>query len=477
VIRFRPKHVRTRLTLLYMSVLAVVLILFWMGTAGLLFWQLRAQLSHYAVQDVETVEGLLFFAPDGSLKLRDDYHNHPESRRVLERFLEVLSPSGAVLFRNERLGSRWLGGALLPGEGIGGYSLRSIRLSDGTRVRLVSRRHSIQNRPTIIRLGYDEEPIWHNVDELLAASVVVLPLTLVLAGFAGYALARRALRPLQTMASRAEAITSERLDERLPVDNPMDEIGQLARVFNTTLARLEHSFNRLRQFTSDASHELRTPLTAMRSVGEVALQEDGSAAEYRDVIGSMLEEVNRLTRLIDSLLTMSRADANAVQFHTTTFPIFEIATESAALLQVLMEEKTQTMLLTGDRRAAVQGDRLFLRQALVNLLHNAVKYSPEGGTIALDVRSTGDGRVLLAITDSGPGIAAEEIEKVFDRFYRVDKSRSRDRGGAGLGLAIAEWAVQAHGGQIQVESTFGKGSTFRVSLPEAAVSAQIPLSR
>jgi signal transduction histidine kinase len=191
----------------------------------------------------------------------------------------------------------------------------------------------------------------------------------------------------------------------------------------------------------------------------------------------MLEEVNRLTRLIDSLLTMSRADANAVQFHTTTFPIFEIATESAALLQVLMEEKTQTMLLTGDRRAAVQGDRLFLRQALVNLLHNAVKYSPEGGTIALDVRSTGDGRVLLAITDSGPGIAAEEIEKVFDRFYRVDKSRSRDRGGAGLGLAIAEWAVQAHGGQIQVESTFGKGSTFRVSLPEAAVSAQIPLSR
>lgn len=466
MIHFRPKHVRTRLTLLYVSVLAVVLVLFWAGIAALLFWQLRAQLSHYSVQDVETVEGLLYFAPDGSLRLHEEYHNHPESRRVLERFLEVLTPDGAVLFRNERLGNRHLGGPLFEGEGVGGYSLRTVRLADGTRVRLVSRRHSIQGRPIIIRLGYDEERIWHSVNELLAASLVVLPLTLVLAGFAGYALARRALRPLQTMAARAEAITSERLDERLPVDNPMDEIGQLARVFNRTLARLEQSFSQLRQFTSDASHELRTPLTAMRSVGEVALQENGTAADYRDVIGSMLEEVNRLTRLIDSLLTMSRADANAVQFHTSKFPVFEIATESAALLQVLVEEKSQTLRVTGDRHAAVEGDRLFLRQALVNLLHNAVKYSPEGGTISVEVRGERDGRVMLEVTDSGPGIAAEDLEHVFDRFYRVDKSRSRDGGGAGLGLSIAQWAVKAHDGAIEVESEPGRGSTFRIWLPD-----------
>ena len=465
MIRFRPKHVRTRLTILYMGVLGAVLILFWAGTAALLFWQLRTQLSHYAVQDVETVEGLMYFTPEGRLQMNEDYHNHPESRRVLERLLEVLAPDGKVLYRNERLGKRPLGGPLFEGEGVGGYSLRSVRLPDGTRVRMVSRRHSINKRPTIIRLGYDEESIWHSVDELLAASVVVLPLTLVLAGFAGYALARRALLPLQTMAARAAAITSERLDERLPVDNPMDEIGQLARVFNSTLTRLEQSFKQLRQFTSDASHELRTPLTAMRSVGEVALQENGTAAQYRDVIGSMLEEVNRLTRLIDSLLTMSRADANAVQFHTSTFPVYEIVTEAAALLQVLVEEKAQTMVVSGDRRASVQGDRLFLRQALVNLLHNAVKYSPEGGTIAVNIHTGVGSHVVIEVRDSGPGIAAEDLDKVFDRFYRVDKSRSRDLGGAGLGLAIAQWAVQAHHGTIEVDSTEGEGSTFRITLP------------
>ena len=464
----RPRHVRSRLTLWYVCVLAGLLLLFAGGACLLLFRQLRTQLDRYNVQDVETVEGLLYFTPDGRLQMREDYHNHPESKLVLERLLEVRAPDGAVLYRNKRLGSRTLGGALFPGEGVGGYSIRAERLSDGTGVRMVSRRHSIDGHPTIIRLAYGEEHLWLHIEELIAASLIALPFTLALAGLAGYALARRTLAPLELMARRAEEITSERLHERLPVENPDDELGQLARAFNNTLARLEQSFEQLKRFTSDASHELRTPLASMRSVGEVGLQKDGSREEYRDIIGSMLEEVSRLTRLVESLLTISRADAGALEFHPSVFSLLELARESAALLEVLMEEKQQRLILEGDAGALVRGDRLFLRQSLMNIIHNAVKYSPVGGAIAVRVRNDGAGRLAVEITDSGPGIPSEHLTKVFDRFYRVDGSRSRNEGGAGLGLAIANWAVEAHGGKIGLESTPGAGSTFRISLPAAS---------
>ena len=200
----------------------------------------------------------------------------------------------------------------------------------------------------MIRLAYSEDPLFAHIDDLLLASLLALPLTLVISGLAGYLLARRALAPLEEMTRRAQEITSERLHERLPIDNRDDEIGQLASVFNSTLARLEQSFDQLRRFTSDASHELRTPLAAMRSVGEVGLHKDGSREEYRDIIGSMLEEVNRLTRLVDSLLAISRADSGVVQFHVSVFSLLELAREATALFEVLMEEKSQKLVLAGD---------------------------------------------------------------------------------------------------------------------------------
>jgi signal transduction histidine kinase len=179
----------------------------------------------------------------------------------------------------------------------------------------------------------------------------------------------------------------------------------------------------------------------------------------------MLEEVNRLTRLVDNLLTLSRADAGAVPFQRSRFAVLELANEALGLLHVLIEEKSQTVLLTGGADIEMEGDRLFLRQALLNVLHNAVQYCPSGAAINVSVRRTGEGQVLLEISDNGPGIPAEHARHIFDRFYRVDKSRSRQRGGAGLGLSIAQWAVQAHGGQIALDSKPGFGATFRIFIP------------
>ncbi|MGA2880079.1 MAG: ATP-binding protein [Bryobacteraceae bacterium] len=464
----RPKHVRTRLTLWYVLVLAGVLVLSWGLTASFLFLQMRSQMDHYAVQDIETVEGLLYFDSNGSLILREDYHNHPESKQVLERLVEVRSSSGSVLYRNERLGDQSLGGNPIPHEGEGGYSIRSARLAGGITVRMASRRHTLNGRPILIRLGYSEETIWTRFDELSVASLLALPIVLALAGLGGYLLAKRALTPLEEMASRAEQITSDRLQERLPTGDVDDELGHLARVFNNLLGRLEHSFQQLRRFTSDASHELRTPLTSIRSVGEVALQKDGTREEYRDTIGSMLEEVNRLTALVDSLLTISRADAGRIQLHPTVFSAMDLAREAAGLFEVLVEEKGQRIAVEGDEGARVKGDRVFLRQALVNIIHNAVKHSPAGGTISVGVYCEPAGGIRLEVADSGPGIAPEHSEKIFDRFYRVDESRSREGGGAGLGLSIARWAVRVHGGDILLLTTPGRGCLFQICLPPAA---------
>jgi heavy metal sensor kinase len=270
------------------------------------------------------------------------------------------------------------------------------------------------------------------------------------------------------MARHAAKISAERLDDRLTISNPDDELGHLGQAFNMTLGRLEESFDQLRRFTADASHELRTPLTAIRSVGEVALQKAGSVPYYRDIIGSMLEEVNRLTRLVESLLTISRADAGQIELHQTTVNALELVQEAAALLESLAEEKHQTVVVEGNPTLNVWADRLILRQAVINLLDNAVKYSPVGGKIHVDV-SVDNHTVLVAFRDSGPGIPVEHRDKVFERFYRVDKARTRAEGGTGLGLSIVKWAVSVNGGSIEFDSEDGPGCTFTMRLPASKI--------
>ncbi len=268
------------------------------------------------------------------------------------------------------------------------------------------------------------------------------------------------------MTARARQITAEHLEERLPVENPNDEFGQLAGVVNDALDRLEGAFLTLRRFTADASHELRTPLTAIRSVGEVGLREHRSEAEYREMVGSILEETERLTTMVDSLLLLSRADAGKGDLRPAPMSLDELAGEVAADLAVLAEEKRQEVRVEAPAAVAVVADRPAVRQAVINLLDNAIKYSPDGAVIRLVVGRDGPNAVLEVI-DDGPGIAPEHLPHVFERFYRADRARSRASGSAGLGLSIATWAIESSGGRIAVESEVSRGSTFRIELPAA----------
>jgi heavy metal sensor kinase len=247
------------------------------------------------------------------------------------------------------------------------------------------------------------------------------------------------------------------------VANPSDELGHLATVINSVLDRLEESFERLRRFTADASHDLRTPLAALRTVGEVGLQKSRSPADYQDTIGSMLEEVGRLTRLVENLLTLSRADQRQVQPALSVFSLNEVVREAGNVIEVLAEEKGQTFTMRLEDEVAVRGDRVLLRQAILNVLHNAVKYSPVEGSVSVWLSHTRD-RAQVRISDNGPGIAREHHERIFDRFYRVDVSRTGEGGGAGLGLSIAKWALELQGGSIAVEEN-ATGSTFCLDLP------------
>ena len=470
--RFRPRYIRDRLTLWYVGIFGAVLGIYICGACILQYWQLSDQLHHAEIQDLETVEGLLYFTPDGRLLLHEDYHSHPQSRLLLDRYMEVLSPAGQVLFRNDRLHGMDLGGAPTPGEGEVGYESKRMHLADGTRALGISHLHILQGKPLIIRLAYSTEPLTERLFEFIGLLLLAMPAALIVAGFAGYRVAGKALNPLEEMAQKTEQITAQRLNERIPVDNPDDEFGHMSRVLNGLLSRLGESFEKLQYFTSDVSHELRTPLAAIRSVGEVALQDEHSPEKYRDIIGSMLEEVARLTAMIDTLLTIAHADSGAVELHLTTFKLNDLVQESVAVVGVLAEDKKQTILVAGNSQLSVSADRSFLRMAVINLLDNAVKYSPAGCNIQVSVRDSERAPdraslVGVVIEDEGPGIPEDKAERVFDRFYRVDEGRTRDAGGAGLGLAIAKWAVEAHGGAISLTPRLPHGSVFSIWLPIA----------
>jgi heavy metal sensor kinase len=461
---FWPQHVRTRLTLWYVAVLAGVLLIYGGSTCAIVLLQLRSQVDHLASEDLETVEGFLRFGSDGRLGLRNDYRYHPDSRETQQRFLEVRGEDGTLLYRNEGLGDRTLGGKPEPGEGADSYSHRSSRLSDGMRIRLISRRHVIGGQSVLIRVGFSEEPMWERFWQIVLGLVVGLPLALGLAGLGGYFLAKRALGPVERMALRAREINAEHLGARIDVENPRDELGLLAQTFNETLSRLERSFEQLKRFTSDASHELRTPLTAIRSVGEVGLQQDGDRDHYREVIGSMLEETGRLSRLVESLLTISRADSGQIRLEQATIALLPLVQEASSFLEVLTEEKGQTLSLEGDDSISVKADPIILRQVVINLLDNAIKYSPRAGHISVRVIRSDSATACVEVKDCGPGIAPEHRDKVFDRFYRIDEARSREAGGAGLGLALAKWGAEAHGGRLELVS-MATGSIFRLLLP------------
>lgn len=238
------------------------------------------------IQDAVTVEGLLFFDSQGTLQLQQNYFSHPRSHLLIDQLMEIRDPSGVVLYRSPTLNGMNLSGPSLPDEGDEGFNERVVRLADGSHAFVISHIHSMQGRTVLIRLGYSLVPFRGRMLQFLGILIVALPVTLFLAGFASYAIAKRALMPLGQMAATAEKITATNLNDRIEIENPDDEFGHMGRVLNHLLQRLEEAFVQLQRFTADAAHELRTPLASLRTIGELALHEENTVDGYRERSGA-----------------------------------------------------------------------------------------------------------------------------------------------------------------------------------------------
>ncbi len=293
-----------------------------------------------------------------------------------------------------------------------------------------------------------------------------IPAALLIFAWVGYFIAGHALAPVKQMVERTRRLSAKSLNERLPVANPHDELGQMATVFNETLRQLEDSFAELKRFTADVSHELRTPLTAIRAVGEVACREHNPAILY-DALGSILEEVGRMNQLIDRLLWLARADDGDMPVRLEAGLIRGALVEANDALTLVAEEKGQQLELDCPDHLLAVFDPALLRLALLNLLQNAIRYSPSNTPITVHAIQH-ENCVVIEVVDRGPGIAPEHQQKVFERFYRVDKARSRAEGGAGLGLAIVKWSVERMGGAVELSSEVGRGSRFCLHLRRVA---------
>jgi len=316
---------------------------------------------------------------------------------------------------------------------------------------------------TAIAVGRSTEDIDSALAGLMRTLAIAGPLTLVVAGAGGVFLARRALKPVDQIARSAHEIEESDLSRRVPVQSK-DELGRLASTLNQMIERLEKAFTRQREFTGDASHELRTPLAVIQAEATLALKKDRPADEYKQSLEVVSHESGHMSKIIDQLLTLARADSGKEQLSLEEIDLGDLLRGVGGRAETLCREQGLEFRLERMDAATVNGDRSKLRELLLNLLDNAIRYSPDGGTISLVLRKV-DGMAVIDVADTGIGIPEEDIPRIFERFYRVDKARSRAEGGAGLGLAIARHIAEVHGGRIEVASQPGEGSTFSLWLP------------
>jgi len=318
-----------------------------------------------------------------------------------------------------------------------------------------------------VETGAPMDDVQAHLRQWLTFLVVGLPIVAVVALGGGALLVKRALSPVDKIAASAERISSQNLSERLPVARTGDELERLSVALNHMVQRLDEAFQYSRRFVADASHELRTPLTVLRGELESFVQEPQLPREWRERLGSALEEVERLARIVEGLFAISRLDAGEAAAEWVKLDLARLAAATADQMSLLAEDKNIQVTCAAAEPVWVEGDQARLKQVVVNLLDNAIKYTLQGGAVALSV-SVLDSQAVLEVADNGIGIPAEALPRVFDRFFRVDKARSREQGGAGLGLSIVKSICTAHHGHVGATSAPGQGSRFRVELPLAA---------
>jgi len=458
---------RARLTALYFVVLALSFVaFFWVSDLGFRR-SIEATVDNASRTNLETVRRVVL----ANASLHEQSKLREELRGLAELWangalFEVADSNGNWIFRSRQFLRI---DPPLPEIQDAGASFVTVNL-DSSQYRIALQRVAVGGDVYEMHAAVPTEPFDQALDHFRLIEKEILPLLVLLASLLGYWLSGRALAPVNWIIETAGLISAQNLSSRLEVPKARDELRRLTETLNAMLARIEASFKRIAQFTADASHDLRTPVSVIRATAEITLRKPRTQEEYRRTLSTILETSVDTSELLENLLTLARADAGAAGMEMRLLDLsahVQKARERAALLGI--EKALDVTATTPPEPVWVKADAIAVDRLLLILLDNAVKYSPTGGRCEIAL-SQSEIHARITVRDSGAGIPQSELKNIFDRFYRVDRARSRNTGGAGLGLAIARWIAEMHGGTIAAESTVGSGSAFHVQIPVQAKS-------
>ncbi len=459
---------RVKLTVYYLAILAAVLLFFGIASYTILSRSLLAIIDNSLESQASAIERRMHSAMAETSTSED--HGPTSDQLTISPHLTQIITSGGVI-ADEMVVKPAYSLAVNLDElnqvPWGKTKWDVLYLKNGAPFRVATRRaRDAEGDSYFIRLGESLEPLSKLRARILLVLSIAIPAALLLGSYGGLLLANQALRPVDRITRAARRIGAGDLSERVPIPPVMDEIGRLATTFNHMIARLEAAFERQRQFTSDASHELRTPLAVIRGDIEITLRRERGAEEYQRVLTSSLEEIIRLSRLVEDLLTLARADAGRTQLRCEEISLDQLCRKMIDYISPLSAQREQTLSYSSPAEdVIINGDLQRLKQLLLNLLDNAIKYTEFNGTIVLALAKDKD-EAIITVQDSGRGIPPEDLPHIFERFFRRSRTTSdKSAAGFGLGLSIVKWIVDSHGGTIEGSSEVGKGTTFTVRFP------------
>jgi heavy metal sensor kinase len=479
------RSLRFRLTLWYVLILGILLISF----STFLYFTLSNSLHRDVDNKLRSLAELVSSESSSPLS-KFSFGNIDQALetsmnlRPIGKFIQVLDESGNIGRKSENLKNVQLpiGLNALKNASKGLITFETNRSIANTPLRIITFPVVENNHVTkIVQIASSLEEVEDALNTLFIILIITVPLALMVASLGGQFLAHKALKPVDDITQTARMITSQNLNQRIVPPKVKDEISRLIETFNGMISRLDQSFRQIKQFSSDASHELKTPLTILKGEVEVMLRKERTPQEYQQTLKSNLEEVNRMSQIVEDLLLLSKADTGQIELNKGDINLTEILGEVVAQLDILARSKGLELSASNNHHDIhIFGDALRIRELLMNLVENGIKYTEEGGSVHISlqnefppaVRYQSDplGKekerfIKIIVSDTGIGISKDDQEKIFNRFFRVDKARSREQGGSGLGLSICKWIVEAHQGEIEVESELGKGSSFIVKLP------------
>jgi heavy metal sensor kinase len=467
--------IRIRLTVWYLVVFSLALAAFGVATWTLVRQRLYAEVSSQLHERVNAVEHYMSaqhagMTPEGMKReLREEYDAENEGT-----WLQILDENGEWTYRSQNMAANFPS-ATLPQQADPKGRAWSAHV-EHARLRVIEQPITVFGHRYTVQSAVATNGVHHTLENLQNTFFLLAPIFILIAALGSYYMSRRALSTVDQITNLARSIHDRNLDSRLPSLNTNDELQRLSDTLNEMLSRIEASFKRTRQFTADASHELRTPLSLIRTEAELALRKSRSEEEYRTALTHIHSESVRTTELIESLLTLARTDSGAEVLQLRPLRIVAFVRQVAEDWKPMFADSQltfETALPAGD--ATTYADDATLRRLLILLLDNARKYTPEGGTVMLRAELA-SGSATVSVEDTGIGIDEQHLPRIFDRFYRVDKARSRGQGGAGLGLSLAKWIAAQHRTSITVVSAPGKGSKFEFRLETVSSEASMTLS-